>query len=268
MKLTENKIIFGRQLSNDTSSYYGAQIGIGKLNKSQVTELLSYLENKDYSNKYLKNFQEYSELFHYTGIPFSSEFNTLEDLTDEDMKSIPDNIEFELDEDGEIVKKEQHSFSFKLKGFYLISIRFEDIYIIRSASLANNSEIKITAGIDTLPVLGTLIVGDPDFYILNNFWIKAKKMDFSDEEGNGDIYSTYQILYYYDGRKLKFEDACSRDEMLEILGADNYIMYSDRTSEPPDIVTETEDFCPFLIEEDEVEEGTLSMKIEILKELL
>ena len=56
--------------------------------------------------------------------------------------------------------------------------------------------------------------------------------------------------------------------MLEILGNENIIMYSNRTDEAPSIVSSIEDISPLLININEVDEGTLSLKIETLKEIL
>ena len=90
-----------------------------------------------------------------------------------------------------------------------------------------------------------------------------------DEDGNGNIYSTYQILYYYDGRELtQLDEASSLEDMLEILGNKNIIMYSNRTDEAPSIVSSIEDISPLLINDNEVDEANLSMKIETLKEIL
>jgi len=269
MTIKETQITFGRHLNNDSSSYFGAQVGLGKLNTNQVFELISYLENEDFSNNiFLNDFQEYSELFHFSGIPFAQEFNILEDLNDEDSKSLPNDISFGLDNDECILIKEQNNFLFKEKGFYLISIRFEDYYLIRKAITTTLNNLIITAGIDTLSVLGAIITGDPSFYLLNNFWLNNEIMDFADEEGNGAIFTTYQILYYYDGRVLNFDDAYSRDEMLDIMGADNFIFYSNRNEDAPCIVSASEDICPKLIEEKDVDEVNFSNKINYLKEFL
>lgn len=45
-------------------------------------------------------------------------------------------------------------------------------------------------------------------------------------------------------------------------------MYSNRTDEAPSIVSSIEDISPLLINNNEVDEANLSMKIETLKEIL
>jgi len=64
------------------------------------------------------------------------------------------------------------------------------------------------------------------------------------------------------------DEASSLEDMLEILGNKNIIMYSNRTDEAPSIVSSIEDISPLLINNNEVDEANLSMKIETLKEIL
>jgi hypothetical protein len=64
------------------------------------------------------------------------------------------------------------------------------------------------------------------------------------------------------------DDAYSLEDMLEILGNENIIMYSNRTDEAPSIVSSIEDISPLLIDNNELDEGTLSLKIENLKQVL
>ncbi len=126
------KIKLARHLSTDTSACIGAQVAIGMLDNSQVHELLNYIEAKEFTdNKYLSDIQEYNELYHRIGIPFSEEFYSLIDLADDDAKSFPDSLAFEFDEYEDIIIKEQDVFSFHDTGFYLISIRFEDFYMLK-----------------------------------------------------------------------------------------------------------------------------------------
>jgi hypothetical protein len=264
------KIKLARHLSTDTSACIGAQVAIGMLDNSQVHELLNYIEAKEFTdNKYLSDIQEYNELYHRIGIPFSEEFYSLIDLADDDAKSFPDSLAFEFDENEEIIIKEQDVFYFHDTGFYLISIRFEDFYMLKEAEVESIENSRIQPGIDKLPIVGVMLMGDPSFYQLNTFWINETPMHSADEDGNGNIYSTYQILYYYDGRELtQLDEASSLEDMLEILGNKNIIMYSNRTDEAPSIVSAIENISPLLINDNEVDEGNLSMKIGTLKEIL
>lgn len=264
------KIKFGRNLSTDTSPCIGSQIAIGMLQNSQVQELLNYLEAKEFTeNKYLNDIQEYNEIYHRIGIPFSEEFYSLIDLVDDDAKTFPEYLAFAFDEYEDIIIKEQDVFSFPATGFYLVSIRFEDFYMLKEAEVESIENSRIQPGIDKLPIVGIMLMGDPSFYLLNTFWINETPMHSADEDGNGNIYSTYQILYFYDGRDLTpLDEASSLEDMLEILGNENIIMYSNRTDEAPSIVSSIEDISPFLINDNAVDEGNLSMKIETLKERL
>jgi hypothetical protein len=266
----KHKIKLARHLSTDTSTCIGSQIAIGILDNSQVKELLTYLDAKEFmNNKYLNDIQDYNELYHRIGIPFSPEFNSLIDLADDDAKSFPEDLVFEFDEYEDIITKEQDSFCFVDSGFYLISIRFEDFYMLKEAEVESIENSRIQPGIDKLPIVGVMLMGDPSFYQLNTFWLNDMPMDSADEDGDGNIYSTYQILYYYDGRELtQLDDAYSLEDMLEILGNENIIMYSNRTDEAPSIVSSIEDISPLLIDNNELDEGTLSLKIENLKQVL
>ncbi len=269
-KSEKHEIKLARHLSTDTSTCIGSQIAIGMLDNSQVQELLTYLDAKEFTdNKYLSDIQDYNELYHRIGIPFSPEFNSLIDLADDDAKSFPEDLVFEFDEYEDIITKEQEGFCFVDSGFYLISIRFEDFYMLKEAVVESIEHSKIQPGIDKLPIVGVMLMGDPSFYQLNTFWLNDMPMHSADEDGDGNIYSTYQILYYYDGRELiELDDAYSLEDMLEILGNENIIMYSNRTDEAPSIVSSIEDISPLLININEVDEGTLSLKIETLKEIL
>jgi hypothetical protein len=269
-KSEKHEIKLARHLSTDTSTCIGSQIAIGMLDNSQVQELLTYLEAKEFTdNKYLSDIQEYNELYHRIGIPFSEEFYSLIDLADDDAKTFPDSLAFEFDEYEDIIIKEQDVFSFHDTGFYLISIRFEDFYMLKEAEVESIENSRIQPGIDKLPIVGVMLMGDPSFYQLNTFWLNDMPMDSADEDGDGNIYSTYQILYYYDGRELtQLDDAYSLEDMLEILGNENIIMYSNRTDEAPSIVSSIEDISPSLINNNEVDERTLCLKIETLKEIL
>lgn len=258
----------GRHLCTDDSEYLGIQIAVGKLQKSQVNEILESIESKNLEDlSTFNSFTEINEIFHKIGIPFSPENYSLQDLVDNDSKSLPYELDFETDEYEDFVVNEKDGFVLSEKGFYLITIRFEDFYMLKKELVKDLSDVKIQLGTDKMPIIGSVLMGDPSFYQLNTFWLNDKAMHSIDEEGNGDIYTTYQLLYYYDGRELLLEDAYDRDEMLSMLGIENFILYSNRINDALSIVVFNEDICPDLINEDNLDEQLLNLKIKNLKSL-
>ena len=261
------EITLGRHLPCDETEYLGSQITVGKIINSKAKQILEALQKRNLDELFtLNEYSEINDIYHKTGIPFCTEHHGLIDLIDNEQKSLPENLNFEMDEYEDFVVKEKNGFVLSEKGFYLITIRFEELYMSKKASIQNENEVKIQPGIDKLPLIGSVLMGDPSFYQLNTFWLNDEPMHDDDSDGNGDIFTTYQMLLFYDGRDLLLEDAYDYDEMIEMIGKQNFVLFSNRKGEPLSIIKCNEDICPISIENDDIDNLNLESKIEYLKE--
>ena len=287
-KNDSKKIVFARQLGNEDTSYVGAQIALKELNIEQVSSLLNLLENKQVTNNendFLTQYF-YETKLHTIGILINDEEGDLDNLSDIDNYSSDIELDFQKTEDGWYnPRKINNDFTDILSkvGFFLITIRFEDFYLIREGE----SGLSIYPGLTKIPHIGALIFDESEFMLLDQLyqsnnsihiyddkkgeyiskWNNMKEMEGYDGDGDANIYATYQILLYSKKTKIDFENL-DVDEIKEAIGENNTIIYSNREYPKLSNVVVDEDISPYQFKNNEFDEDMLIQKINYFRKLL
>lgn len=284
-----DELVFARQLEKDDTLYFGAQIAIQLINREQVGRLLDCLENKQVTNNDNDFLIEYYEnvIYHKIGIPLNNEHDDLDNLSDNDSLSSDEDVSLYIIDTDEcysqpIFINEDVSNILSEKGFKLITVKLEDFYMKRKGIVG----VPVYPGINKIPLIGTLVFDEPNYSFLDEFyqsndcvhvydeeigemkteWNNLKKMHCEDDDGNGNIYATYQILIHIENEEIDFEDFV--DEIKDAIGLNNFIIYSNRESEKLANIEVEEDISPYQIENYEFDEDMLTEKIAHFRSLL
>jgi hypothetical protein len=277
-------IEIARHLEKDEFKYFGAEIALKKLTKPEVEELLDLLQNQKLTtsdNRFLSNYYD-SYTYFKAGIPINEESEFVSDLVDNDALSNPAEIDFfEFDSDDctdkPIFRSDEISRLIFEDGFKLVTVRFEDTYM-KGKGLFNS---PIYPRVQSIPIIGSILFNESNYHFLDGFcqstdtvhnfneeeyelettWGNMKEMEMEIGEGDGNIYQTYQILIYSNGLEIDFNDVYDPDEIKEIIGHENMIVYSNRETDKISFVEVEEDLSPIQIDEEIVDFDLVEEKI-------
>jgi hypothetical protein len=281
-------IVIARHLEKEDLTYFGAEIAVQKLTITEASELIDLVEKNKLTtgeNRFLSNYFDKPDYFK-TGILLNDEMEYISNLVDNDGHSNPEDIDFfqfESEDCSEqpIYQKDDISKLIFEDGFKLITVRFEDVYLKGSGS----KNIPIYPGIQAIRIIGSIIFEESNYNFLDGFhqspnthhsfneeeyqletnWGNMTEMRMDNEEGNGDIYPTYQILMYSKDLNIDFNDIYNPEEIKNEIGDLNMIVYSNREFDKISFIEIEEDLSPFKIDDDSIDLELLNEKISNLR---
>jgi hypothetical protein len=248
------KLIVAKSFDRGTSQCQGNEICIGSLSKKQSVEIVALLKNGTYlDSDYFNNFSQYNDLYHAHGILIgdTNDIYNLADDKDDLSKGSWEFLEGKEDISDVVVKDD----------LYLVTCRVEDVYFhaclpIESHDIPINETIELTAILDQINPMenipSDMLSEDLDAPLL--FLFKGVKCGYGEferlpeeEEGAGFIYNTYQMIFH-------------KSELL--------ILISNRDHwESQFPFQDTEDYCPYLVSENELDQDKLNKSIQKLEEV-
>ncbi len=248
------KLIVAKSFDRGTSQCQGNEICIGSLSKKQSVEIVALLKNGTYlDSDYFNNFSQYNDLYHAHGILIgdTNDIYNLADDKDDLSKGSWEFLEGKEDISDVVVKDD----------LYLVTCRVEDVYFhaclpIESHDIPINETIELTAILDRINPMenipSDMLSEDLDAPLL--FLFKGVKCGYGEferlpeeEEGAGFIYNTYQMIFH-------------KSELL--------ILISNRDHwESQFPFQDTEDYCPYLVSENELDQDKLNKSIQKLEEV-
>jgi len=248
------KLIVAKSFDRGTSQCQGNEICIGSLSKKQSVEIVALLKNGTYlDSDYFNNFSQYNDLYHVHGILIgdTNDIYNLADDKDDLSKGSWEFLEGKEDISDVVVKDD----------LYLVTCRVEDVYFhaclpIESHDIPINETIELTAILDQINPMenmpSDMLSEDLDAPLL--FLFKGVKCGYGEferlpeeEEGAGFIYNTYQMIFH-------------KSELL--------ILISNRDHwESQFPFQDTEDYCPYLVSENELDQDKLNKSIQKLEEV-
>jgi hypothetical protein len=248
------KLIVAKSFDRGTSQCQGNEICIGSLSKKQSVEIVALLKNGTYlDSDYFNNFSQYNDLYHAHGILIgdTNDIYNLADDKDDLSKGSWEFLEGKEDISDVVVKDD----------LYLVTCRVEDVYFhaclpIESHDIPINETIELTAILDQINPMenipSDMLSEDLDAPLL--FLFKGVKCGYGEferlpeeEEGAGFIYNTYQMIFH-------------KSELL--------ILISNRDHwESQFPFQDTEDYCPYLVSENELNQDKLNKSIQKLEKV-
>jgi hypothetical protein len=253
-KMTNSdEVIVAKNFDNGTSQSQGNEVCIGGLNQDQISEIAGLLKKGTYlESDYFQSFFNYDELYHGNGI-LICETDDIYNASDKDNYSKGNwkFLEGEEDISDVIVKND----------LYLVTCRVETVYFYaqlpaESKDIPPKETIELTAILDRINPMED-IPWDyfweecPEIPWLLFKGVKCKYGEFERdpmwEEGAGYIYNTYQMIFH-------------KNELL--------VFISNRSSSSVQFpFQETEDYCPYLVNENELDQDKLNKSIQKLEEV-
>jgi len=246
------KLIVAKNFDNGTSQAQGNEVCIGGLNQDQISEIAGLLKKGTYlESDYFQSFSNYDELYHGNGI-LICETDDIYNASDKDNRSKGkwEFLEGEEDISDVIVKND----------LYLVTCRVETVYFhaqlpTESKDIPTNKTIELTALLDRINPMKNIPwdylwekCSEPPWFLFKGVKCKYGKFerDPSWEEGAGYIYNTYQMIFH-------------KKELL--------IFISNRSSSSDQFpFQDTEDYCPYLVSENELDQDKLNKSIQNLEE--
>ena len=246
------KLIVAKNFDNGTSQAQGNEVCIGGLNQDQISEIAGLLKKGTYlESDYFQSFFNYDELYHGNGI-LICETDAIYNASDKDNHSRGKWEFLEGEEDiSDVVVKDD---------LYLVTCRVETVYFhaqlpAESKDIPTNETIKLTALLDRINPMENIpsdmlseYLDDPRMFLFKG--VKCEYGEFErlpeEEEGAGFIYNTYQMIFH-------------KNELL--------ILISNRDQwESQFPFQDTEDYCPYLVSENELDQDKLNKSIQNLEE--
>ena len=246
------KLIVAKNFDNGTSQAQGNEVCIGGLNQDQISEIAGLLKKGTYlESDYFQSFFNYDELYHGNGI-LICETDAIYNASDKDNHSRGKWEFLEGEEDiSDVVVKDD---------LYLVTCRVETVYFhaqlpAESKDIPTNETIKLTALLDRINPMENIpsdmlseYLDDPRMFLFKG--VKCEYGEFErlpeEEEGAGFIYNTYQMIFH-------------KNELL--------ILISNRDQgESQFPFQDTEDYCPYLVNENELDQDKLNKSIQKLEE--
>ena len=253
-KMTNSdEVIVAKNFDNGTSQSQGNEVCIGGLNQDQISEIAGLLKKGTYlESDYFQSFFNYDELYHGNGI-LICETDDIYNASDKDNYSKGNwkFLEGEEDISDVIVKND----------LYLVTCRVETVYFYaqlpaESKDIPPKETIELTAILDQINPMenipSDMLSEDLDAPLL--FLFKGVKCGYGEferlpeeEEGAGFIYNTYQMIFH-------------KSELL--------ILISNRDHwESQFPFQDTEDYCPYLVSENELNQDKLNKSIQKLEKV-
>ena len=245
-------VIVAKNFDNGTSQAQGNEVCIGGLNQDQISEIAGLLKKGTYlESDYFQSFFNYDELYHGNGI-LICETDDIYNASDKSKysKGKWEFLEGEEDISDVIVKND----------LYLVTCRVETVYFhaqlpAESKDIPPNETIELTALLDRINPMENI----PWDYFCEEcpeipwFLFKGVKCKYGEferdpmwEEGAGYIYNTYQMIFH-------------KNELL--------LFISNRDNSSGQFPFEdTEDYCPYLVNENELDQDKLNKSIQKLEE--
>jgi hypothetical protein len=244
-------VIVAKNFDKGTSQSEGNEICMGGLNQDQISEIAGLLKKGTYlESDYFQSFFNYDELYHGNGI-LICETDDIYNASDKDnySKGKWEFLEGEEDISDVIVKND----------LYLVTCRVETVYFhaqlpAESKDIPSNETIELTAILDCINPMKNIpwdyFWGEcPEIPWLLFKGVKCKYGEFERdpmwEEGAGYIYNTYQMIFH-------------KNELL--------LFISNRSSSSVQFpFMEAEDYCPYLVSENELDQDKLNNSIQKLE---
>ena len=252
-----SELIVAKNFDKGTSQAQGNEVCIGGLNQDQISEIAGLLKKGTYlESDYFQSFFNYDELYHGNGI-LICETDDIYNASDKDNHS-RGKWEFLYGEEdiSDVVIKDD---------FYLVTCRVETVYFhaqLTADSISANTlsvesgYIGLTAILDRINPMenipSDMLSDDLDAPLL--FLFKGVKCEYGEferlpeeEEGAGFIYNTYQMIFH-------------KSELLILISIRDHW-----ESQFP--FQDTEDYCPYLVSENELNQDKLNKSIQKLEKV-
>lgn len=179
----EVQIVFARHYTSEISTYHGLEIAIGELSNLDIEAVHAFIEDEEYfDSRYFENFYEFNNIYHRHGILVDSDnwdLSKFSDTCSYSQNTIIDKVNFT-------------PLKIPQKGYFLCSIRSEDVYFVaRGNYVSSNFIVPVTCEVLEIdfikPSIGLLFEVSADNEIIDR--------DASGiEEATGNVYFLQQIL--------------------------------------------------------------------------
>ena len=195
--ISEVQFTFARHYPSKISKYHGLEIAVGQLSSRDLEAIYAFIEDEEYfDSRYFQNFYDFNNLYHKHGILADSvnrDFSKFRDSMSYSQNSIIDKINFT-------------PLKIPEKGYFLCSVRSEDVYFVaRGTAVSSNFIVPITCEVLEIDLI------KPTFGLLFEVSVNNEIIDRDAsgiEEATGYVYYLQQILII-DGipRLMMFENS-------------------------------------------------------------
>jgi hypothetical protein len=181
--ISEVQFAFARHYPSKISKYHGLEMAVGQLSSRDLEAIYAFIEDEEYfDSSYFHNFYDFNNLYHKHGILVDSDnrdFSKFRDSISYSQNSIIDKINFT-------------TVKIPPKGYFLCSVRSEDVYFVaRGTAVSSNFIVPITCEVLEIDLI------KPTFGLLFEVSVYNEIIDRDAsgiEEATGYVYYLQQIL--------------------------------------------------------------------------